>query len=380
MICSRSVYLAVALMLGAPWSSAYANDPLRIKVDTVIGPLMQAEGISGMAVALYAHGHAHYFSYGVASRDSGVPVSRDTLFEIGSLSKTFTATLVAVANAEGHLALDAPAKRYHPALGGTPMGDATVQDLGTYSADCLPLQFPDTVTSPQQIVTFLRQWQPKGPPGAQRCYSNPSLGLFGDLAARAQHQPFATLLEQNVLEPMGLHSTYLEVPSDARSLYAQGYDASDKPVRVNPGPYAQQAYGIKTSASDLLRYVRLNMQPDDLPAPLARAVLITRNGYAQIGEMTQGLGWERYAYPVTLRTLLTGNGPQMIRGPQPAQRRQPPAAPLAAAWYNKTGSTNGFGSYAAFVPSEGLAIVLLANRNYPNEARVRAAFEILSGL
>lgn len=380
MICSRSVALAVALTLGALWLPAYANDPLRIKVDTVIGPLMQAQGISGMAVALYAHGHAHYFSYGVASRESGVPVSRDTLFEIGSLSKTFTATLAAVANAEGQLALDAPAKRYHPALAGTPMGDATVLDLGTYSADCLPLQFPDTVDTPEQVVTFLRQWQPKGTPGAQRCYSNPSLGLFGDLAARAQHQPFATLLGHNVLEPMGLHSTYLEVPDDARSLYAQGYDASDKPVRVNPGPYAQQAYGIKTSASDLLRYVRLNMLPEGLPAPLARATLITRSGYAQVGEMTQGLGWERYAYPVALRTLIAGNGPQMIRGPQPAQRLQPPAAPLAGAWYNKTGSTNGFGAYAAFVPSEGLAIVLLANRNYPNEARVRASYEILSGL
>lgn len=59
MICSRSVALAVALTLGAPWLPAYANDPLRIKVDTVIGPLMQAQGISGMAVALYANGHAH---------------------------------------------------------------------------------------------------------------------------------------------------------------------------------------------------------------------------------------------------------------------------------------------------------------------------------
>jgi beta-lactamase class C len=49
-------------------------------------------------------------------------------------------------------------------------------------------------------------------------------------------------------------------------------------------------------------------------------------------------------------------------------------------WINKTGSTNGFGGYVAFVPSHGLGIVLLANKNYPNEARVRFAYEIAQAL
>ncbi|MBF4213562.1 class C beta-lactamase, partial [Pseudomonas donghuensis] len=77
----------------------------------------------------------------------------------------------------------------------------------------------------------------------------------GDLAARAQHQPFATLMTDGLLAKMGLENTYLQVPASAQGLYAQGYDAADNPVRVGPGPYADEAYGIKTSASDLLRYV-----------------------------------------------------------------------------------------------------------------------------
>ncbi|MFK0095161.1 class C beta-lactamase [Pseudomonas sp. NPDC090592] len=377
---SRLAALAAATTLALGHAGAQADDQLQAKVDRIIRPLMQEQGISGMAVAIYARDHAHYFSYGVASKTDNVPVSRDTLFEIGSLSKTYTATLAALASAEGKLDLAAKAKRYHPALAGTPLGDASVLDLGAYSADCLPLQFPDEVQSPQQVVDFFRHWQPRAKPGTQRCYSNPSLGLFGDLAARAQHQPFSTLMSDGLLAEMGLKTTYLHVPTSAQGLYAQGYDAADKPVRVGPGPYADEAYGIKTSASDLLRYVRLNMQPDDLRPALVKATEITRQGYFQVGAMTQGLGWERYPYPVTLATLVDGNSPRLIREPQAITRLQPALPAQAAAWYNKTGSTNGFGAYAAFVPSEQLAVVLLANRNYPNEARVRAAFEILSGL
>lgn len=376
----RLAALAAALSLSLGYSTAEADDQLQAKVDRIIRPLMQEHGIAGMAVAIYAHDHAHYFSYGVASKADNVPVSRDTLFEIGSLSKTYTANLVALASAEGALDLAAPAKHYHPALAGAPIGEASVLDLGAYSADCLPLQFPDAVQTPQQVVDFFRHWQPRAEPGTQRCYSNPSLGLFGDLAARARHQPFATLMSEGLLAKMGLENTYLQVPADVQGLYAQGYDANDQPVRVGPGPYADEAYGIKTSASDLLRYVRLHMQPDGLPAALVQATTITRQGYFQVGAMTQGLGWERYPYPVTLATLVDGNSPRLIREPQATTRLQPALPALAAAWYNKTGSTNGFGAYAAFVPAEQLAVVLLANRNYPNEARVRAAFEILSGL
>ncbi|WP_313713006.1 class C beta-lactamase [Pseudomonas sp.] len=361
-------------------ASAHAAEPLQAQVDEVIQPLMKEQDIAGMAVAVYANGQAHYFSYGVASKADGKAVTADTLFEIGSLSKTYTATLAALASAEGKLDLQAPARRYQPALAGTPLGEASVLEFGAYSADCLPLQFPDAVQTPEQTLAFFRNWKPRTGHGTQRCYSNPSLGLFGDLAARAQHQPFPTVMTQHLLPQMGLFHTYLQVPQTAQALYAQGYDAQNHPVRVNPGPYADEAYGIKTSASDLLRYVRLHMQPAELAPALRTATAITQAGYFKVGAMTQGLGWERYPYPVELDTLVDGNSPRLIREPQATQRLSPALPALPAAWYNKTGSTNGFGVYAAFIPSEGKAIVLLANRNYPNEARVRAAFQILSSL
>lgn len=374
----RLAPFTVATALALATLGAHAADPLQAQVDAIIRPLMQEQGIAGMAVALYANGQTHYFSYGVANKADGQPVTAETLFEIGSLSKTYTATLAALASAQGKLDLDAPAQRYQPALAGTPLGKASVLELGAYSADCLPLQLPDGVQTAEQTLAFFRKWQTRAEHGTQRCYSNASLGLFGDLAARAQQRPFAELMTQDVLPQMGLKHTYLQVPASAQGLYAQGYDAQDRPVRVNPGPYADEAYGIKTNARDLLRYVRLHMQPAELPPALRKAAAITQAGYFQVGAMTQGLGWERYPYPATLDTLVDGNSPRLIREPQPTQRLNPALPALPTAWYNKTGSTGGFGAYAVFIPSEGRAIVLLANRNYPNEERVRAAYRILS--
>ena len=96
--------------------------------------------------------------------------------------------------------------------------------------------------------------------------------------------------------------------------------------------------------------------------------------------MTQGLGWEIYPYPVSRERLLAGNSADMALKANPAEKLDPPMAPRDDVLINKTGSTNGFGAYAVFIPARRLGIVMLANRNYPNPVRVEAAYAILSAL
>jgi beta-lactamase class C len=357
-----------------------AQDQIETVVNAAVQPVMQAEGIQGMAVAVTVNGQAHYFNYGVASKETGSPVTQDTLFEIGSVSKTFTATLAAYAQATGKLSLSDKASQVLPALRGSAFDHIRVLQLGTYSAGGLPLQFPAESDSADKMLGYYQQWKPLYAPGSHRLYSNPSLGLFGYLAAHSMGQPFDELMEKTLLPKLGLKHTYLHVPQDRMALYAQGYNKDGKPVRVTPGALDSEAYGVKTSAADLLAYVEANMHPASLEKPLQQAIALTHSGYYTVGDMTQGLGWEMYRYPITLDRLLDGNSTPMAMQAHEVQWLNPPQAQPQDVLINKTGSTGGFGAYVAYVPSKDIGIVMLANKNYPNAERVKIAHQVLSAL
>ncbi|WP_442965767.1 class C beta-lactamase [Pseudomonas sp. Root329] len=357
-----------------------AQDQIETVVNAAVRPVMQAQAVPGIAVAVTVNGKPHYFNYGVASKESAQPVTENTLFEIGSVSKTFTATLAAYAQATGKLSLSDKASSVLPDLRGSAFDNISVLQLGTYSAGGLPLQFPDDADAPDKMLGYFKQWKPTYAAGTHRLYSNPSLGLFGYLAAQSMGAPFDDVMEKTLLPKLGLKHTYLTVPQAQMGLYAQGYNKEDKPVRVGPGALDSEAYGVKTSAADMIRYVEANMKLASLEDPMQRAITTTHTGYYKVGEMTQGLGWEFYHYPVTLDTLLAGNSTQMTMEAHEVQWLTPPQPQPKNVLINKTGSTSGFGAYVAYVPSKDIGIVILANKNYPNPERVKIAHTILSAL
>jgi len=244
--------------------------------------VMRQHDIPGMAIALTVNGKRRFYSYGVASWQTGQKVTRDTLFEIGSISKAFTATLATFARANRHL-----------------------------------------------------------------------------------------------LPKLGMRDSYINVPASKMSLYAQGYTRENAPVRVNPGLLAAEAYGVKTSAKDLIRFVEANLRPEREEAKLKQAILDTHTGYYKLGSMTQDLIWEQYGYPVELDALLQGSSDQVVYEGNAVTALNPPQPARSAVWIGKTGGTDGFSAYVAFVPAKKLGIAVLANKNYPIEPRIRLAYQVL---
>lgn len=378
---SGRIAMAILASCCVPLAGRAADDGARVRslVDGAIVPLMARYDVPGMAVAVTLDGQPFVFNYGLASREQRTPVSDATLFELGSVSKTFAATLASYAQVLGKLSLDDHPGKYMPQLAGSPIDAARLLHLGTYTAGGLPLQFPDDVTD-AQMTDYLRQWQPKAAPGVLRQYSNPSIGLLGDLSALSLGRDFTEVMENDIFPQLGLKHTYVRVPEKAMMDYAWGYDKAGKPVRMNPGVLAAQAYGVRSTAADVLRFMQANIAPQQVEEPMRRALAGTQVAYYRVGPMLQGLGWEQYGYPVPLERLLAGNASTMSMQANAASAIASPQAASGPTLFNKTGSTNGFGSYVAFVPAKQIGIVLLANKNFPIPARVEAAHAILEQL
>ncbi len=376
------IFVVAFVGMAACAASWAGDDVARIRdiVDTAIRPVMAEYDVPGMAVALTIDGRALYFNYGLSSRQDNVPVTERTLFELGSISKTFTGLLAAYAQASGKLSLDDHPGKFMPRLKGSAINQAKLLHLGTYTAGGLPLQFPDDIMDDAQTTGYFQAWAPDAEPGTLRRYSNPSIGLLGHIAGLALDGDFAKAIETRLFPELGLNSSYIRVPQEAMANYAWGYDQANNPIRVNRGPLDAQAYGVKSSTVDMIRYVQANIDPSPLEAPWRHAIKETRLGYFRVGDMVQGLGWEHYRYPIALDRLLEGNSRGMALESRAATPLVPPESPSGPTWFNKTGSTNGFGAYVAFIPQKQIGIVMLANKNFPIPARIRAAYAIMTQL
>jgi beta-lactamase class C len=374
--------LCLAVCAGPTAARAADDQDALIKqtVDAAIVPLMAKNGVPGMAVGVTVAGHAWVFNYGVASKETRQPVTRNTLFELGSLSKTFTATLASYAAQTGKLSLDDPTGKYVPALQSSPFGKVSLLELGTHTPGGLPLQVPDDVTSETGLMQYFRAWRPLYAPGTYRTYSNMGIGMLGFATAKRMGQNYNVLMTQTLLPALGLTNTYLDVPPARMADYAQGYTKQDQPIRMKPGVLGEEAYGLHSNVTDMTRFIEANMGEVRLAPKLQQAITATHTGYFRAGVLTQDLIWEQYPSPVDLQTLQAGNSSSMILDATPATRITPPEPPREDVWINKTGSTNGFATYVAFIPQRHIGIVLLANKNYPIEDRVAAAYAILSAL
>lgn len=381
----RELVLAAASACMAPgWvHGASRTAELEALLGATCGPLVKAHDLPGLVVGLFHNGQSCFLELGTTARHGGTAATRDTIFELGSISKCFTAALAAVAHGQGRLNLDQPVGDRVSTLRGTPIGMATPLHLATHTAGGLPLQFPADVTSNDKAMEYLAAFSPSSAPGSVRQYSNPGFGLLGLATAQAMDGDFGDLGRRALLAPVGLTSTCLQVPDGQMHRYAWGHDSRQQPVRVRPGAFDAQAYGLKSTASDMLRWLHTLVDPERMPPPLRRAMDCTMAPRYQAGVMQQGMGWEMYPWPSSLQALLEGNGARTVFDPLPVQAIPPRALPTPQQAtpplvLNKTGSTAGFAAYVMFVPHRSAALVMLANRNFPSGDRVSAAHRVMS--
>jgi beta-lactamase class C len=373
------VSLSAGLLHAAGTPAPAATDAdIKRAVDKAVMPFMERYGIPGMAVGIVTPNGSRVFNYGYADGDAKTPVTDETLFDAGSISKTFTATLASLAEVRGKLSLQDRIDGYLPELKGSAIGTAPLLQLGTQTS-CLPFRAPDEIASESALMGYLSHWKPDCTPGATRIYSNVGIGLLGLATARALNADFQIAMREEILLPLGLRHTWLDLPASEAVHYAAGRNGENKPARMTPGLLWAEAYGIRTTASDLILYIKANLGMTEPSADLRYALANTHKGYFRSGPLTQALVWDEFPYS-DRAGFIEGNSEKMVLGVNPAEKIPAPAIPEGDVIIGKTGATNGFGAYVAFIPAKKIGIVILANRTNPMDERVKVAYAIMEAL
>lgn len=378
----RAAMLGGALFVGTAttlWAQVIKEGKIADLAEHSFSSAIADYDIPGLVVGVTIKGKHYFYATGLASREKNKAVSPDTIFELGSISKVFNASLAALAEQRGILNLDEAVSDRLAKLRGSAFGDISLMDLATHTTGGLPLQVPNSIEDVSGLIDWLADWKPRQ--AGTRSYSNVSIGLLGHITADAFGMSFADMTEQVLFPAMGLESTWVAVPTGAMEQYAFGYDRrTNEPIRVNPGVLDAEAYGVKSTARDMLRLLDLELGNIEGSLELTSALERTRQGQTKTPYYVQGMIWEQYPWPTSLDVMVKGAGYSFVGRPKPVERIDPPLPPQQNVILHKTGSTNGFGAYVAFLPGEDLGIVVLANRNYPNKARIQATYDLIQKL
>ena len=223
------------------------------------------------------------------SRTDGAP--SDARFEIGSITKTMTGTVLASLVDEGIVELRDEIGRW---LDAGPHGDITVGELATHTSG-LPRLSPSHRPGARDPYAFLtaevaeqelRRVPPRKVASADHDYSNFGYQLLGLVLERADHRPFPNLLAERVFEPLGMDAT--GVPGQGGGVQLPGH-AQGVPV-ARWTHHLWGAGGIESTIADMLRYLTASLRPPD--SRLGAAIRAAQQPLAQLDPMRSvGLGW-----------------------------------------------------------------------------------------
>lgn len=273
----------------------------------------EASGVPGCAAAVYHRGRVYEAAAGVLDFETHTPVSVDSIFQIGSITKSFTATLAMMLVAEGRLELDTAITRYLPdfRLAVPCAADRiTVRQLLCHTSGIDGDLIEDTGNEDDCIERFVARLAEVGllhEPGRFFSYCNVGYIVLGRIIEIIEGLPFENVLRARLLDPLGLVRAVLRAQDAERLGAATGHEGDGAMLRHAAMPYSPRSNGpsgttLGMSARDLLTFARFHKNTGVstcgerlLPAPLASAMRKTQVQTPLSSRYTSwGLGWMQY--------------------------------------------------------------------------------------
>jgi CubicO group peptidase (beta-lactamase class C family) len=257
------------------------------RVDTAARPYMLKGNTVGLSIGVMRNGIIKSYNYGEIKRGSGILPNPDHIFEIGSITKTFTSILLAWYANAGKLKLTDPITKYLPDSVKT---NASLQEITllmlcnhTSGLPRLPENLETRGSDPlnpykgytkEQLFTYLKSWHGNGTPGETYAYSNLAVGLLGTLLEKISGKPFEQMVKEIICDPLNMSSTlqHTDILSAARLVTEYDDDGVQTQLWDFDALSAQGA--LRSTVHDLMVYAQAYMYPAE--TPLGKAILLTR--------------------------------------------------------------------------------------------------------
>ncbi len=295
----------------------------------------------GLIVGVVEPSGRRLFARGPAQAGNDDAVDGDTIFEIGAVTKVFTALLLADEARRGELSLNEPATKYLPVATMLPQRGRTITllDLATHTSG-LPkmpsnvmitdFNNPNADMNAEQLLRSVAAYELTRDVGAGYEYSNAGYDLLGMVVAAAGHADYETLLKGRILGPLHMAHTHILMSLDEKDRMSAGYDAHLAPVPHEHTPTLPGSEGMRSTANDLLDFIAANIGLANSPLAPAMADMVKNQRPTQYLELKVAMGWH----------VATLHGVEMV-------------------WEN--GQTAGYRAFIGFVPKNRTGVVVLSN-------------------
>jgi CubicO group peptidase (beta-lactamase class C family) len=313
------------------WSDHRAPE-LEPLVSKHCAPFLEKGKSIGLAVAVISGSNSTIMTFGRASLFSDQPLPKDTLFEIGSITKTFTALALAEEIQRGKLSLNDPIQGLMPAGLQLPKEarPITLKHLTTHTSGFPRL--PDNMSfwhsfrrimsggnpyddySEAQFLEAIRTVDLDFKPGTKIEYSNFGMDVLGYLLSAKAGTNYEAYITREVCEPLGLHDTTVTLTTNQAARFAQGYSFAIRKGAVvavmdsDPWDLPNHLAGsgaLRSTVADMLKYLELNMHP---AGSLGGAIRASHSElFRENDDFAVGMNWVRSSSK-SLGTVIWHNG------------------------------------------------------------------------
>lgn len=264
---------------------------MNAELSSKIRELMKELGIPGVAIGVYHNGEVSTQGYGVTNLDNPLPVNDDTLFQIGSITKTFVGTMTMMLVEEGKLDLDTPIKEYLPDFkvqDEKATEKATIRHLFTHTGGWVGDWFPSGIDHGPDAVEHYVQTMKDTPQftklGEHLSYNNAGYNLAGRILEEVTGKEFNSLMREMIFEPLGMTNTFMLPWEVMTKRFVSGHAPGDNGVEVTDpwfiGRASGPAGGISSSVKDMIKYIEFHLGNDKLSKEFMDALHTPQREYA----------------------------------------------------------------------------------------------------